>query len=186
MKHSRPGVPVAEQLTLAEDRTASGRKSRRNTGTTEDDLIRSVRKIAGYTGYLVYHTRWSKGSEPGFPDVVLVNANRRRLIFAELKTATGKTTPAQNLWLASLRAAGAEAYLWRPADLAAIAALLQGSTTPQPVEGGDDPIPLARALADARDTNRLLQRQLDRARAELRALTDLADRRTPHTAAEGN
>lgn len=120
-------MTAAEQLAITEARTRSGRKSRRNTGTTEDDLLRSVRKLAGYTGYLVYHTRWSKGSEPGFPDVVLVNATRRRLIFAELKTETGTTTPAQELWLASLHAAGAEAYLWRPADLpATIPAILTG------------------------------------------------------------
>jgi len=109
---------MTEQLALAEARTPAGRKSRRNTGTTEDDLLRSVRKLAGYCGYLVYHTRWSKGSEPGFPDVVLASAKHRRLIFAELKTATGKPTAAQLLWLDTLTATGTEAYLWRPADLA--------------------------------------------------------------------
>jgi VRR-NUC domain len=108
---------MTEQLGLAEARTRSGRKSRRNLGITEDDLLRSVRKIAGYTGYLVYHTRWSKGSEPGFPDVVLASATRKRLIFAELKTETGKPTAAQQLWLDTLTATGNEAYLWRPADL---------------------------------------------------------------------
>lgn len=52
--------------------------------------------------------------EPGFPDLVLVRGTR--LVFAELKRQTGKTTPAQDAWLADLRATGQEAYVWRPAD----------------------------------------------------------------------
>lgn len=108
---------MTEQLALAEARTRSGRKSRRNLGTTEDDLLRSVRKLCRYTGYLCYHTLWSKGSEPGFPDLVLASAKRQRLIFAELKAETGKPTAAQQLWLDTLTATGNEAYLWRPADL---------------------------------------------------------------------
>lgn len=69
----------------------------------------------------------------GFPDLVLVKPPR--LIFAELKTRTGRLGPGQAEWLDDLRAVGqavglaaldrtvngrrpsVEVYLWRPADL---------------------------------------------------------------------
>jgi hypothetical protein len=40
-----------------------------------------------------------------------------RLIFAELKTQKGKTTPEQDLWITALQASNAEVYVWRPRDL---------------------------------------------------------------------
>jgi hypothetical protein len=40
-----------------------------------------------------------------------------RLLFAELKVGRNRPTPAQENWLAALRAvAGVEVYLWREAD----------------------------------------------------------------------
>ena len=50
----------------------------------------------------------------GFPDLMLCD---RRIIYAELKADKGKITPDQVEWLAAIRSAGGEAYLWRPADL---------------------------------------------------------------------
>lgn len=87
-----------------------------------------------------YHTRNSKGSDAGFPDVVLVRPPR--LIFAELKTDTAPgpkldsrnaTLRAQAEWLHDLGLVGVdpgweeaarrqlagpvvETYVWRPAD----------------------------------------------------------------------
>ena len=106
-----------EQVPLLEVRTASGRKSRKNYGMTEAQLLAAVRRLAHYRGFMTYHTRDSRGSEAGFPDLVMVSATQRRVLFVELKTATGKTSAAQDAWLAALAAAGAEVYLWRPADL---------------------------------------------------------------------
>jgi hypothetical protein len=94
---------------------------------TEAQLLDAVRRMAGYLGWMRYHTRDSRGSEPGFPDLVLCSSKQRRVLFVELKSATGKTTPAQAAWLAALAAAGAETALWRPADLAdVIPAVLRG------------------------------------------------------------
>src|SRR5437867_2540828 len=62
---------------------------------------------------LVYHTYRPLKSAAGFPDYVLA---RERVIFAELKTEKGKPSEFQREWLGGLRAAGAEAYLWRPSD----------------------------------------------------------------------
>lgn len=49
----------------------------------------------------------------GFPDLILV---RDRVIAAELKSRTGKTSVEQDAWLAAFEAAGVEAHVWRPDD----------------------------------------------------------------------
>lgn len=56
----------------------------------------------------------------GFPDLVLTRQDR--LIFAELKTRTGRLGPGQQDWLTALgyigdeHAPAVEVYLWRPDD----------------------------------------------------------------------
>lgn len=71
--------------------------------------------------WLCYHTFDSRKSMAGFPDLVLV---RDRIIFAELKTETGRPTADQERWLEGLREAGAEVYLWKPSDWVSIEATL--------------------------------------------------------------
>ncbi len=71
----------------------------------------SVLAMARALGWRAYHTRDSRGSEPGFPDVVL--ARRGRVIFAELKTESGRVTRPQLEWLGDLPGA----VIWRPGDL---------------------------------------------------------------------
>ena len=82
---------------------------------TEKQWLEQVRKLAGQLGWLTYHPNQSKFSEPGFPDLTLV---RERVIFAELKrhAPSAKLSPHQILWRDRLLAAGAEHYVWRPAD----------------------------------------------------------------------
>jgi len=53
-----------------------------------------------------------QGIVKGFPDLTLVKGSR--LVFAELKTETGRVAPEQKEWLSMLEAAGAEVYVWRP------------------------------------------------------------------------
>jgi hypothetical protein len=43
-----------------------------------------------------------------------------------LKSARGKVSEAQTKWIETLRAAGAEVHIWRPADLQNIATRLSG------------------------------------------------------------
>jgi hypothetical protein len=69
-----------------------------------------------------YHTRDSMGSAPGFPDLLLVRPPRK--VWAELKSAHGRLTNDQKLWLDDLRACGDEAYAWRPADWSEILRVL--------------------------------------------------------------
>lgn len=92
---------------------------------TEAELLAFVRDAAAWGGWMVYHTHRSDRSEAGFPDIVAVHRTLRRLVFAELKTAKGKVTVAQDLWLEVLGAVTdryswgrkvPEVYLWRPCD----------------------------------------------------------------------
>ena len=91
---------------------------------TERDFQRQVLDLAGILGWLVYHPFLSKWSERGFPDLTLVRPPR--VVFAELKRDGGRPTPAQAEWLGVLGLChGVETYLWRPADLTEIAAVLR-------------------------------------------------------------
>jgi len=49
----------------------------------------------------------------GFPDLLLV---RERVVFAELKSETGRMSMAQQDWMFALREADAERYIWFPKD----------------------------------------------------------------------
>lgn len=61
----------------------------------------------------VYHTLRSKGSEPGFPDLVLID-ERGRLVAIELKVRDYVPTAHQERWLRAFRRAGAEVYVFWP------------------------------------------------------------------------
>lgn len=100
---------------------------------------RQVMDLARLHGFRAVHFKTSlnprgqhltvyEGEGKGYPDLTLVRpetAGRRpRVIFAELKAGKNTTTPEQEAWLADLRAAGMEAYTWRPEDITTIANLL--------------------------------------------------------------
>ena len=69
---------------------------------------------------------WVTGtSVTGWPDLMLWSEFRKRLIFVELKSETGKVRPEQERVLASLAAAGQEVFVWRPSDLEAAHAELR-------------------------------------------------------------
>lgn len=78
---------------------------------------------------LFYHPFDSRKSTAGYPDCTIVLPSQGRLIYAELKTYTGRPTVAQGMWLdrlsclttsADLRRRimgkydACECYLWRP------------------------------------------------------------------------
>jgi hypothetical protein len=75
-----------------------------------------------------YHTFDSRRSDRGFPDLVLCRPPR--LIFAELKTNTGRVTGDQQAWLDDLAACGAEAYTWRPFDRPTVDRVLASRARP--------------------------------------------------------
>mgnify|MGYP000998023045 CR=1 FL=1 len=88
---------------------------------SEKAFMAEVVKLAKREGWRVYHTHDSRKSEAGFPDLVLV---RERIIYAELKTATGRLTAAQSNWLEAIRDTGTSAFEWRPKDWPEIVAVL--------------------------------------------------------------
>jgi hypothetical protein len=92
---------------------------------TEARFQRDVEHLLLLFGWRHYHAPANKpvngrvqNIKAGFPDLVAVRAGR--LIFAELKTQTGKLGKDQPEWLEDLEKTGAEVYLWRPEDMAAI------------------------------------------------------------------
>jgi hypothetical protein len=99
---------------------------------TEREFMRQVLEYAKLTGWLRVHFRpamtktgWRtavEGDGVGFPDCLLLRRNR--LVVAELKTPGKSMTPAQSEWLKAFAEAGAETYLWRPADWEAIERIL--------------------------------------------------------------
>jgi hypothetical protein len=84
---------------------------------SEAQFQAEIVKLARINGWLVYHPYDSRRSPEGYPDLTLAHPNGR-LIFAEVKTTKGKTTAAQDAWLAVLGNLGryVDAYVWRPSD----------------------------------------------------------------------
>lgn len=81
--------------------------------------------LAHLMGWRTMHVRRSIGKNQmwttttsviGWPDIVLWNETQHRIIFAELKSETGKLTSEQVEVLQSLARAGQETYVWRPSD----------------------------------------------------------------------
>lgn len=84
----------------------------------EATLQARVMDLARLHGWLAYHTHDSRrSSAKGFPDLVLVHARRRLVLYRELKAHKGRVTPDQQAWLDALTAAGQDAGVWRPSDL---------------------------------------------------------------------
>jgi VRR-NUC domain len=69
---------------------------------------------------LVFHPRFSVGSEPGWPDLVLIRRRDKRVLFRELKSDTGVVHPRQAAVLELMTACGLDAAVWRPSDLTRI------------------------------------------------------------------
>lgn len=97
--------------------TAEQYRAQLAAAMTEADLQARVIRAARLTGWRTYHTHDSRRSDAGFPDLVLVHAGQRRIMYRELKSARGRVRPEQREWLELLTAAGADAGIWRPADL---------------------------------------------------------------------
>ena len=99
------------------DRTAA------NTATahiSEKEFQQTV--IAAFTAacWHAYHNPDSRRSSAGWPDLQLLKpvsrAGPAQLVFAELKTAQGRTSVIQKAVHQALTDAGQEVYLWRPDD----------------------------------------------------------------------
>lgn len=102
----------------------------RSIPITEKKFMAQVIEVASWYSWISYHTHDSRRSEPGFPDLVLVRPPS--VLFVELKTDTGRTTPTQKTWIKALeQCPGVEVYLWRPRDFEAIVLRLEKRERPQ-------------------------------------------------------
>lgn len=105
---------------------------------TEKDFQRQVVALAKILGWRVYHPFLSKWSERGFPDLTMVRARDRRLLFAELKAERGVVSEAQAEWLGLLTEVAyggfddpsghgpdVDVFVWRPSDWEQIEGVLR-------------------------------------------------------------
>ena len=102
---------------------------------TEREWQDFIIELATWQGWLVYHTHDSRRSAAGFPDLVLVHPQKRRVIFAELKDAKRALTDDQNKWMQALtlvaeQATNVEAYVWRPHHVDDVKAILSSKGKP--------------------------------------------------------
>lgn len=88
-------------------------KATKLPGINEKTFQRQIEDLCKTFGWKYYHTFNSQFSVSGFPDLVMV---RERVVYAELKSDTGKVSVKQQEWIDALRAAGEEAYIWFPKD----------------------------------------------------------------------
>ena len=88
---------------------------------SEKDFQQRVIAHALPLGWVYYHTKDSRRSPAGFPDLVLV---RDRIIYAELKTEKGRVSAKQGAWFCGLTRAGGECYVWRPSQWPEIVSVL--------------------------------------------------------------
>ncbi|HEY9354659.1 MAG TPA: VRR-NUC domain-containing protein [Nocardioides sp.] len=105
---------------------------------SEADFTTWVIQTAQWHGWMASHFRTARTAQgwrtaleghKGFPDVVL--ARDGEVIFAELKTDTGRIRPDQKKWLAEL---GPAAVVWRPRDRDTVLARLSTPRTAQPAQ----------------------------------------------------
>lgn len=82
----------------------------------EDDLLSHVTDLATWAGWTWHHETDSRKTRAGFPDLVLVHPRKRRVLWVELKSATGRLRTEQRHWRDVLTAAGEDYRLWRPTD----------------------------------------------------------------------
>lgn len=88
-------------------------------------LVEGIMRANRWSVYSVRRSDLAQASLAGYPDITAWRAVDQRLIFAELKTDTGRVSEAQKAVLAELESLGrAEVYLWRPKNLAEIRQIL--------------------------------------------------------------
>ena len=110
---------------MAEPMTAAQLRAQLAKRMPERDFTQRVIRYARLRGWLVHHcrpTRMASGrwataiqGDAGFPDLVLAHPNRG-VIYAELKTESGRLSAEQNRWQHALTCAYARSFTWRPSD----------------------------------------------------------------------
>ncbi len=93
----------------------------------EEDYLTQILELAHLRGWLCYHTRDSRRSNAGFPDLVMVRDGR--IIIAEVKRQRGRLDAQQEAWITGLMAVAIpsrlEVHVWRPSDFAEVEKVLR-------------------------------------------------------------
>ena len=104
---------------------------------SEDEFraqVNDVAEILGYQWMFVKPLRAAGGiwKTPtfgplgkGWPDTLYIHRRTGRTLYVEFKRELGKLEPDQERVIAFLRAAGLEAYLWRPSDLESVIEIMR-------------------------------------------------------------
>lgn len=126
--------PVREDVRVARAQQRALNQMRRRIA--EADFQRQVEDLLTRGRWEFIHLRDArKQKAEGWPDLFAVKG--KRIIAAELKTETGTTTDEQERWLALLREAGIETYVWRPRDFDDVTKVLLGVDTRRPAVARD-------------------------------------------------
>src|ERR1035437_9428875 len=91
-------------LTIASTRmvrTPLTNAERLDRSVTEDELLAYVTDLLQVHHWHWNHSRDSRRSNPGLPDLICVKHGR--VVIAELKTQLGRISPPQQVWLDELR-----------------------------------------------------------------------------------
>lgn len=91
----------------------------------EEEFQAQVIELAKLLGWMVYHTRDSRRSPAGFPDLILIRGKIG--IAAELKVGSRKPTAAQLAWVEAFGRVGFLPSHWRPEHWVEIQRTLQES-----------------------------------------------------------
>lgn len=98
---------------------------------TEEDYQQQITDLARFYRWdHRYHTHDSRRSAGGFPDLVMVHVRNKRVIFAEIKAMKGELSLEQRAWLWDLATAGAEVYVFNPANWNLVVDVLSGAYRP--------------------------------------------------------
>jgi hypothetical protein len=92
---------------------------------TESELQAAIMRAARQLGYIVYHTKYSIGSAPGYPDAAICGKGRYWLF--EFKGPKGRVSEAQQAWIDELQAAGIDARIVWPDDYDGVIRELQAA-----------------------------------------------------------
>ncbi len=95
---------------------------------TENELLVAVTDALDLFRWTWFHDRRTDRAQhmgdAGVPDILAIKGTR--LLAWELKSAKGKVTPEQQLWLNAWQDVGADARVVRPADLDDVLEVLRG------------------------------------------------------------
>jgi hypothetical protein len=99
-------------------------KKRTKIPILESELQSTIVEAAAKLGWLHYHTYNSQRSDFGYPDLTLVHDGKKRVMWVECKSDSGKVTPEQTAWHDALARADQEVYLVFPKHLDEIIEIL--------------------------------------------------------------